>query len=370
MKKKLVFMATSLNVGGIETALVSLLSSFDYDKYDVTLILEKKEGIFLDDIPKEVRIKEYKISACKITFFRKIFNRIKLILTILLNYNKYHFSASFSTSSIPGSILMRYFSKNNAIWVHNDYYYSYDENELEMKKYLDSLKITKFKKVIFVASEAKGNFLKIYPEMKERSIVCNNLIKYEQIYKKAEENVDEKKPKGKTVFLNISRHDETQKRLTRLFDAAERLSKETNDFEVWMIGSGPEEEKYKKIVKEKKLEEIVLWLGVKKNPYPYYKLADYFILTSEYEGFPVVYVESLLFDLPILTTIPVSDQVINIEKDYGIIMKKEAGDIYLTMKRVIDNKFVINEKFDPIKFNEEIKRTLETLINGGASSEI
>ena len=45
-KKKLLFTAYSLEIGGIETALVNLLNRLDYDKYEVTLILEKKEGIF------------------------------------------------------------------------------------------------------------------------------------------------------------------------------------------------------------------------------------------------------------------------------------------------------------------------------------
>ena len=72
--KKLLFTAYSLDVGGIETALVNLLQRLDYKKYEVTLILEKKEGIFLDQIPKEVQVMEYKISNHSFILFRKIYS--------------------------------------------------------------------------------------------------------------------------------------------------------------------------------------------------------------------------------------------------------------------------------------------------------
>ena len=45
MKKKLLFFAYDLNIGGIEKALINLLNILDKDKYDITLMLEKKEGV-------------------------------------------------------------------------------------------------------------------------------------------------------------------------------------------------------------------------------------------------------------------------------------------------------------------------------------
>ena len=53
--KRILFSAYSLDVGGIETALITLLKNI-HSKYNITLILEKKEGIFLKDVPKDVKI--------------------------------------------------------------------------------------------------------------------------------------------------------------------------------------------------------------------------------------------------------------------------------------------------------------------------
>ena len=55
--KKLLFSAVSLDIGGIENALVNLLNYLARtDKYEITLFLEKKEGIFLDKIDKKIQI--------------------------------------------------------------------------------------------------------------------------------------------------------------------------------------------------------------------------------------------------------------------------------------------------------------------------
>ena len=45
--KKVLFASNNLNIGGMEKSLVSLLNAFDFDKYDVTLLLENKKGSLL-----------------------------------------------------------------------------------------------------------------------------------------------------------------------------------------------------------------------------------------------------------------------------------------------------------------------------------
>ena len=52
MKKKIIFCVYSLDIGGIETSLISLLNNLDFSKYDIYLFLVKKEGIFLNSISK------------------------------------------------------------------------------------------------------------------------------------------------------------------------------------------------------------------------------------------------------------------------------------------------------------------------------
>ena len=60
--KKILFAAHDLDLGGIETALVTLANYLVEKNYDVTIALEKKEGEFLQRLQKEIRVIEYKCS--------------------------------------------------------------------------------------------------------------------------------------------------------------------------------------------------------------------------------------------------------------------------------------------------------------------
>lgn len=350
--KKILFTANSMCFGGIEKALINILKNIDYSKYDVTLILQDKNGVFLNDIPSNVNVIEYKISNSKNVLFRKIYNRFKMIFTCLRYHNNYDFSACFATYSIPSSILARSLSKNSAIWIHNDYYYLYHQDRDKIDQFMKGINVSKFKRIIFVANESRDHFLSMYGDLDKRCYVCNNLIDYKKILELSNEKIDCKKVKP--VFLNVSRHDEEQKKLTRLIEASKLLKRDKYDFEVWMIGDGEDTEEYRNLIKENRLGNTVKLLGSKKNPYPYYKCADSFVMTSDYEGFPVVYVESCLFNLPIITTIDVTDEYLNVGKNCGILVDMNSDSIYRGMKKFLDEGISIKEKFDPEKFNNII----------------
>ena len=87
-----------------------------------------------------------------------------------------------------------------------------------------------------------------------------------------------------------------------------------------MVGDGKETKELVKYVEENKLTDRIIFLGNKKNPYPYFKMADYVILTSLNEGYPVVFQEAMILDKKIITT-DVSDAVIDIkEQQRGYII--------------------------------------------------
>ena len=57
-KQRLLFVMNNLHCGGAEKALVSLLKSIDYSRFEVDLLLFRKEGIFLKQVPATVTILE------------------------------------------------------------------------------------------------------------------------------------------------------------------------------------------------------------------------------------------------------------------------------------------------------------------------
>ena len=56
--KRIVVVSEYMLCGGVEKSLLSLLNYLDSDKYDITLLLLKKKGILLDQVPDYVKVIE------------------------------------------------------------------------------------------------------------------------------------------------------------------------------------------------------------------------------------------------------------------------------------------------------------------------
>lgn len=333
-KKRLLFTAHSLNVGGIETALINLVNRINLEKYQVDILLEKKEGIFLDKVKEEITVREFKVYNNKNVIIRKILNLSKRLIYTATDYHTYDFSCCYATYSLSGSKLSKIASTNNSIYIHSNYEQIYAK-EKEFREFFDNRDIRNFKHIIFVSNQAKDSFLKYYKDEKAKSLVLNNFINTKEIEEKKKVKIEEKKPKDKTLLMFIGRLDDTSKKLGR----AIHLIKDIKKTELWIIGDGKDKDKYQEMVKKEKLENRIKFLGAKKNPYPYMDIADYIILTSDYEGFPVTYLEAITLQKPLITTIDVSDDKINIGKDYASIISKEEQEMVKQVKEILkENK--------------------------------
>ena len=360
--KKILFTAYSLEVGGIEKALMTLLNYLSsQEKYDITLVLEEKKGMFLNDLDKKIKIIEYKPDNSKNVLIRKFKNLMKRIKFVLKYKNKFDFSASYATYSLPGSFIARTATKNSCLWVHSEYMTFFNDNKQEYIKFFNKLKVEKFKNIVFVSENAKKIFDENYSKLKYKTQTIYNLIDYKDIINKSKEQIEEKKSDVYT-FLNVGRHTEKDKKLSRIIEVAKMLKKDNLQFRIIFVGDGQDSEKYKEKVKKNGLEKEIIFLGNKKNPYPYFKIADSFIMTSEYEGFPVTYLEAMILELPIITT-DVSDSEEIIAGKYGIIVEKNVELIYNMMKMAIKKGIKPNEKFNGKEYNKKIENELFELIN-------
>lgn len=337
-KKRLLFTAHSLDIGGIETALINLLDKINYNKYDVVIILEKKQGVLLNKVNKKVSIIEYKVNNNQNILIRKCKNYFNRIKYLIFNYHTYDFSCCYATYSYSGNVVARISSINNSIYVHSNYKHLYKTKEFI--NFFDSRQIKEFKHIFFVSNESCNDFLKIYPNLKQKTLVINNFINISKIIKLSMEKIEISKSESKKLFVFVGRLDDSSKKLSRLIN----LGKQIKNIEIWIVGDGPDKEKYFQEVEKYNLKSKVKFLGRKENPYPYMKKADYIILTSDYEGFPVIYLESIVLDKRIITTIPVSDDEIDIKK-YADIISKDKDRMVIEVSEII-NKKSTNQKLD------------------------
>ena len=346
-KKRLLFAAVNMDLGGIEKALLNLVNRIDTSKYTVEIVLEEKKGIFLNRIKPEIIVRECKVSNNKNIVVRKAINVIRKLMFKIINYHNYDFSCCYATYSYSSSKLALMASTNSSIYVHSNYEYLYN-NEKDYREFFDSRNIKDYRRIVFVSNEAKKSFLKNYPELKDKTLVLNNFIDIEEIQNKCSEKIKEKRLKDKKLFVFVGRLDDSSKKLKRAIS----LCHEIPNMELWIIGDGPDKNMY---VDYADKNNRVKFLGKKTNPYPYLKEADYVILTSDYEGFPVTYLEALVLNKQIVTTIDVSDEEISI-KDYAYIISKDQDKMLKEVKEIIKK----DKKYDSVDLekiqNSRMKR--------------
>ena len=319
-KKHLLFTAYSMDLGGIEKALLTLVNRLDLEKYKVTIVLEKKQGMFLERINDSVIVKEVKVSEENIVIIRKMINAFRKLCFKIIHYHNYDFSCCYATYSQSGSKLALMSSTNTAIYVHGDYTIAF--NEVDFYTFFNSRNIQDYKNIIFVSNENRDSFIEKYKELKDKCKVFNNFIDIDEIQKKSSEKVSEKPSKNKVLLVYVGRLEEYQKRISRQIHLVEKI----NNIELWLIGDGPDRRTYEEEVEKKHLEERIKFLGRKDNPYPYMRMADYILLTSEYEGFPVTYLEAIALKKNIITTFPTSDELVDIS-EYGYIISMDENQM-------------------------------------------
>jgi len=356
MKKKIAFFANKLGIGGIGRAIINYVNMIDKDKYDVTLFLNHKEGMYLDEVDSKVKVISLDISESKNLLIRKVKNAYVLLKNKLKYYHKFDFAANFHTTIKAGAILAKYFSKNNAFWFHGEYF----QNQEEAVKFFNYTTVERYKKVVFVSYHSKEIYEKYTKNKNQKLYVINNPINYEEIIEKSKIDVGLKKERK--ILLNVGRHEEAAKNLSLLIKTVAKLINEKYEFELWLVGIGKDTDLYKKMVKDLNIDEYVKFFGEQNNVFPYYKISDAVILSSVMEGNPVVYLEAKILNKPIIST-DVADASKELD-GYGIVTDLDFDSFYVGVKNFLDNGYEIKHKFNPAKHNQEVLAKLYSMIEG------
>ncbi len=358
MKKSLKINMSKLSVGGMEKALVDLLNESDLLKnYDVTLLLVYNSKInYIDFLPKSIKLDivykgDWNIFGKIITSYKILFKLIKAL------FKKYDVSICYSHHHGILSKITRLESKNSIVFIHTDLLRSRTSKEL--KKLNNKLKFCKFSKVVCVSECAKKSFIEIYPDYKGEIVVANNYIDGEKILKNSNEKINKSKEKIIT-FLNVARHEDFHKKISRIINSTKKLNEEGYKFKVLLIGDGKDHQYYKQMISDLKLNNIEL-LGGKKNPFPYYKISDAFIFSSSFEGYGIVLNEARVLGIPIIST-DVADASLIVEEGYGILCENSEKGIYEGMKEFLEKGYIIKTKFNYKEFNQRITKIINEII--------
>lgn len=332
MKKKVLIIGPGMEIGGVERSLLGLLDAIDYDKYDVDLFLLSHSGEFMPLINKKVNllpenemfafvswpilklVKKGKFYMAAIRLFSKFYGdfRAKIKKTATTNITLCKKLISRTVKKMPkhydialGFFGPHYFLSNKVDadlkigWVHTDYSSS---TELPDVKFT----LPMWAKLDFIACVSelvKNSFDKIYPSLQEKTVVIENIFSSEFVRARAEEfTVKDEMPDNTDVkILSVGRFC-TAKAFDEVVIACDKLKQKGYDFKWYLIGYGQDEQLIKSLIEKYALQDTVIVLGKKDNPYPYMKECDIYAQPSRYEGKAVTVTEAQILNKPVMIT--------------------------------------------------------------------
>lgn len=329
--KRILIIHTNMEIGGAETSLIGLLHSFDYSKVKVDLFLFNQTGELLDLIPKEVNLlSENKKHQSLVSSIKSAFLYSPLIATTRLisrgvcvlknkvnHYSDYgyivkqyahYYSIPFLPKiegvydlaisfNDPHFILTKKVNSKNKIgWFHTDFSIITPCKKMEKKMWNEC------DWIVNVSESTKKQFDLYHKEFIDRSIVIENILSYDLINKRSKEEVtDFSLNKEEIKILSIGRFCEA-KNFDNVPIICKFIREKGLNVKWYIIGYGGDEELVKTKIKEHNMEDYVIILGKKENPYPYIKACDIYIQPSRYEGKAVTVREAQMLNKPVVIT--------------------------------------------------------------------
>lgn len=360
-KKSMIIYMPKLSLGGMELALINFLNlSYLKKEYDITVNIgycTNKE--LLNRLPKEVYVKL--ICKGKWNTFSKVITSVKYLAEYFNSwFNKYDVAICYAYQHKILATLTRNSSKHTMLFVHTNLISA--RTEEERNALINGLKFEKFKAIICVSNSAREEMEQLLPNYKGKIFTAYNYIDGNKIIEMSKKEIEDKED-DKRIFINISRHFEAHKKISRIINTAERLDKDGyKNFKVWLLGDGEDHAMYQEMVKNKHLEDIVILKGNQINPYKYLAKSDCLIVSSQFEGYGIVIDEARVLEKPTIST-DVADARRILSEGYGIVCENSEDGIYEAMKDFLNNNYKINNTFDYNEFNKNVDKSIKQAIN-------
>jgi glycosyltransferase involved in cell wall biosynthesis len=272
------FILPDLESGGAERIVTTIANHLPREKFVSTIMLMRKEGAYLDLLKDDVEIIDLKVQRIRQSI-------VPIIREIRKRKPQLVFSG-FGEVNAYISPLIKLFPKTKFI-ARETNVVSQHVTRPEIKFFYRFY--NNYHKIICQSDDMYQDLVKNFNINEDKLVKINNPVDFEAIdLQLNNQNIPAEYDysyKNVVAIGNLS----ARKGFDNLLKVFCHLKNEK--IKLYILGDGRDKELLHKMKTELGLENV-FFLGQKKNPYPYLKFADLFILSSRYEGFPNVLLEA------------------------------------------------------------------------------
>lgn len=374
MKKRIFIAMHYMEIGGAETSLIGLLQAMDYTRYDVDLFVFSHQGKLMQFIPKEVNllpedsiyselerplkdvIKRGHLGIAygrlkgKLLFqryvrsgkpkesaaiFQYIGNAVTPFLHTLYRYGEYDIAISFLN---PHNIVAeKVKAKKKICWIHTDY------TKIDINKDIELPVWEKYDHIVSISPDVTTTFLTVFPSLKNKIVEIENILSSEFVKNRAEQVPQSEILTEMPLETNVTRilsvgRFSAPKNYDNVPDICKRINRLGQKVKWYIIGYGDMESQIRNKIHEAGMENDVILLGKRNNPYPYIKACDIYVQPSRYEGKSVTVREAQMLLKPVVVTdYPTAHSQVKDMVD-GVIVPMDNSGCAEGIYRFINNK--------------------------------
>lgn len=377
-KIKILFRHRSMEMGGVEKVILSMLNNLNRDKFELAICLNMNQGELRNQFPSH--IKSFYLTKGREDFSKNPLIRIFQMATRRIRLNRAQKDPSIAdrilkdtydveiatTYSVYQTVLNSTNKNSKKIaWLHSDLTLSsfdpYRENIFNCMKQFDF--------IIYGSQQCRDILYERYPDLQlPPGKVILNAIPFEEIKQRSQAFTPEFE--DVPTFVSVGRLD-IRKGYRTLLEAHHKLIIDGYYHHIYVIGNGEDYDLLKKRAEELNLKDSFKLLGTQMNPYPYVKNADFYVMPSESEGWPLIIAETLILQKPIVATAVGGVPEMIDHEISGYLTEYSESGLYKGMKEFLTNKDLvqnikkslinIESKFDNKKIFDAVEEIIETL---------
>lgn len=319
MRKSILFVIDSLNCGGAEKSLLSLLPLLNREKYAISLWILHRGGILESLIPEGIHIlREPKLSSFNSLKLKVAYIVHSIYIRILrcLHIHQHGAESLWKTTGWARKGLNQTFdvaiayqqgfptylvaskikAKKKIAWVNADIFNVGYNIPFNIPFY------EKYDHIVPVSNSLQEKMQKELPQFSGKYQYVYDILNPGLIRKMSMEPVtDITKVEGKSVLVTVARMA-PPKGYDIAVNAAHCLKEKGIPFIWYFIGDGSEKHIILEMIKDYHLQNQVRLLGLKTNPYPYMRLCDIYVQPSIFEGFGMTISEAKILGKPVVST--------------------------------------------------------------------